>query len=67
MNNELPEERLSKRLNGLSAKQKALLALRIKNQNTGQGVDGLKIVPYSRSGQDKFIVSYSQKRFWFLD
>lgn len=67
MNNKLTEERLSKRLNGLSAKQKALLALRMKKQNTAQGFDGLKIVPFDRTDQDKFVVSYSQKRFWFLD
>ena len=65
MNNEL--ENISKKMSGLSAKQKALLALRMKKQHPHEQAGGMKIIPFDRVNQDRFIVSYSQKRFWFLD
>ena len=53
------------KLDGLSDKQKVLLALRLKKQHATEAVPS--ILPFDRQSNMPATISYSQKRFWFLD
>ncbi|WP_341282110.1 amino acid adenylation domain-containing protein [Paenibacillus sp. FSL H8-0537] len=67
MSKELDNNAVAEKWSGLSDKQKALLALRMKKQGAEQPAQSLKITRLERTGEDRFTASYSQKRFWFLD
>jgi amino acid adenylation domain-containing protein len=67
VNNELENNAIEDKISELSPKQKALLALRMKKQNNSNKQEDMKIIHIQREKEDKFITSYGQKRFWFLD
>lgn len=67
MSKGLENNALADKWSGLSDKQRALLALRMKKQGADQSAQSLKITRLERAEKDSFIASYGQKRFWFLD
>ncbi|MGG4146716.1 amino acid adenylation domain-containing protein [Paenibacillus algorifonticola] len=67
MSKGLDNNAVAEKWSGLTDKQKALLALRMKKQGTEQPAQSLKITRLERNGEDRYMASYAQKRFWFLD